>query len=98
VKIVLLVEAQQRLEIEDDWWRTNRDAKDLFVQEFAEVLELLQTTPKLGQHYTRVRGRAVLRVLMKKTRCHVYYHLNESEQAVEIYSVWGARKGQGPKL
>lgn len=30
MKIVLLPEAQRRFEAEDEWWRENRDAKDLF--------------------------------------------------------------------
>ncbi len=29
VKIVLLAEAQRRFEAEDEWWRENRDAKEL---------------------------------------------------------------------
>src|SRR6185369_6251882 len=34
VKIVLLEEAQRRFEAEDTWWRENRDAKALFIEEF----------------------------------------------------------------
>jgi hypothetical protein len=36
VKIVLLDEAQDRLEAEDRWWREHRDAKELS----AQVLEI----------------------------------------------------------
>jgi hypothetical protein len=39
VKIVLLAEDQRRFEAEDEWWRENRDAKDLFLDEFEQTLE-----------------------------------------------------------
>lgn len=41
MKIVLLEEAQRRFEAEDEWWREHRDAKELFVDEFARTLEQL---------------------------------------------------------
>jgi hypothetical protein len=41
VKLVLLEEAQQQFQAEDAWWRENRDAKDLFIEEFSAVLERL---------------------------------------------------------
>jgi hypothetical protein len=43
VKIVLLDEARQRFEAEDRWWRDHRDAKELFVTEFEEVLRQVAT-------------------------------------------------------
>ena len=45
MKIALLAEAQSRFEAEDEWWRENRDAKDLFIDEFAQTLERLSTNP-----------------------------------------------------
>jgi hypothetical protein len=37
VKVVLLDEAQRRFEAEDEWWREHRDAKELFIEEFAQT-------------------------------------------------------------
>jgi hypothetical protein len=48
VKLVLLEEAQQQFEAEDAWWRENRDAKDLFVEEFSAVLGLISSMPEVG--------------------------------------------------
>jgi hypothetical protein len=36
-KIVLLEEARRRFEAEDEWWRGHRDAKELFIEEFAQA-------------------------------------------------------------
>ena len=94
--VVLLDEAQRRFEAEDQWWRANRDAKDLFLIEFEQTLRQLAMTADLGQPYRRIRGKLIQRVLMKKTRCHVYYWHDPERGMVEIHSVWGARRRRGP--
>ena len=98
MKIVLLDEAQERFEAEDRWWREHRDAKELFVTEFEEVLRQVASTPGIGQRYRRARGKLIQRVLMKKTRCHVYYFRDTARDVVEIHSIWGARRRRGPAL
>ena len=98
MKIVLLEEAQRRFEAEDAWWRENRDVKALFIEEFLAVLGQISSMPEVGQRYRRTRGKVIQRVLMKKTRCHVYYFHDQEQGVVEIHSVWGARKERGPKL
>lgn len=47
MKIVLLDEAQERFEAEDRWWRDHRDAKELFVTEFQELLRQLTVAPTM---------------------------------------------------
>jgi plasmid stabilization system protein ParE len=98
VKVVLLDEAQRRFEAEDRWWRNNRDAKELVLTEFQEALRQLSTTPGIGQRYRRARGKLIQRVLMKKTRCHVYYFYDEERDLIEIHSMWGARRRRRPAL
>jgi plasmid stabilization system protein ParE len=98
VKIVLLDEAQERFEAEDRWWREHRDAKELFVTEFEEALRQIASTPGIGQRYRRSRGQLIQRVLMPKTRCHVYYFHDLNRDVVEIHSIWGARRRRGPSL
>jgi plasmid stabilization system protein ParE len=98
VKIVLLDEAQERFESEDRWWREHRDAKELFATEFEEALRQIVSAPGIGQRYRRRRGRLIQRVLMKKTRCHVYYVHDVERDVVEIHSIWGARRRRGPAL
>lgn len=98
VQIRLLKEAQQRFEAEDAWWRANREAKDLFTLEFAAALATLRVQPDAGQHYRLSRGRLIQRVLMRKTRCHVYYCFDRERDVVEVHTIWGARRRRGPTL
>lgn len=98
MKNVLLAEAQRRFEAEDEWWRENRDAKELFTDEFEQTLERLTANPEVGQSYRATRGKLIQRVLMKKTRCHVYYFHDRENDVVEVHTIWGARKERGPTL
>lgn len=98
MRIVLLAEAQRRFEAEDEWWRENRDAKELFADEFEETLDRLAASPELGQTYRATRGKLIQRVLMKKTRTHVYYFHDRENDVVEVHTIWGARKERGPRL
>jgi plasmid stabilization system protein ParE len=98
VRIVLLAEAQRRFEAEDDWWRENRDTQELFTDEFERTLERLAANPEVGQAYRMTRGKLIQRVLMKKTRCHVYYFHDRGNDVVEVHTVWGAHKERDPRL
>ena len=78
----------------DDWWRSNRDDPDLFLRELEAALEALETWPSaLGSRYRRAR-----RVLLRKTRYHVYYVVDDVRRLVEIRAVWHAVRGNGPVL
>jgi hypothetical protein len=98
VKVVLLDEAKRQFEAEDTWWRENRAAPDLFVEEFERALVHLTSCPEMGQRYRWSRGRLIRRWLLKKTGCHVYYFYDHERDLFEIHSLWGARRGRGPKL
>ena len=98
MKIVLLAEAQRCFEAEDEWWREHRDAKELFLEEFALTLQQIRSMPEAGQRYRRIGGKLIRRLLMRKVACHVYYHHDAEQGVIEIHSVWGARRKRGPVL
>jgi plasmid stabilization system protein ParE len=98
VNVILLDEAQRQLEAEDAWWREHRDAKDLLIEEFEQALRHLSESPSTGQRYRWNRGKLVQRWLMRKTGCYLYYFHDRERGVVEIHSLWGARRGQGPRL
>ena len=96
VKIRLLEEAQRRFEAEDAWWRANRDSVDLFADEFVAALGRLSTLPEVGQDYRVHRGKRIQRVLMRRTRCHIYYFHDHEHDMIEVHTIWGARRRRGP--
>lgn len=60
--IVLLDEAQDRFKAEDSWWREHRDARELFVTEFQDMVRQVAAAPGIGQRYRRARGKLIQRV------------------------------------
>jgi hypothetical protein len=98
VQIRLLDEAQHRFEAEDAWWRANRDATNLFAEEFAATLGRVSRLPEVGQHYRLHRGKLIQRWLMRRTRCHIYYFYDREREVIEVHTIWGARLRRGPTL
>jgi plasmid stabilization system protein ParE len=79
------------------WWLENRPkAPDLFDEELTEVLERISITPTLGAAYPAKLEVPVRRVLMEKTKTHVYFAVRD--EVVYVLSLWGAQRRRGPKL
>lgn len=80
------------------WWRTNRSkAPKLFAAELADARQRIAETPDVGSVYAvRAGGVIVRRVLMPKTRTHVFYEVQNNEDVAMIVALWGATKEHGP--
>lgn len=50
------------------------------------------------QQYAARRGRIIWRILMPRTRNHVYYRLDDTAGSIEIVLVWNAVAGVMPDL
>lgn len=99
MRIRLTGPARQQADRIDRWWRDNRPAaRDLFARELAEARRLLAATPDLGRPYVERQGVLVRRLLLPRTQHHVYYEVNREDDVVMVVAVWGAPRGQGPKL
>ncbi len=99
MKLVFTPEAERQANEMDDWWREHRpDARDLFAREFAEARELILGTPSVGVTYTAASGKTARRVLLPKTRNHVYFEVDEQRDLVIVLAVWGAPRRRGPPL
>ena len=82
------------------WWELHRDkAPRLFVDELAAVVAKLRDGADSDrQQYAATSGRVIWRVLMPKTRHHVYYRLSETGKEVEVLLVWNAVAAAGPDV
>jgi plasmid stabilization system protein ParE len=98
MKLVFTPEAERQASEMDGWWREHRsDARDLFARELAEARELIAATPSIGVTYTDGSGRTARRVLLPKTRNHVYCEVDEVRGLVIVLAVWGAPRRRGPR-
>jgi len=98
VKVEVSKRASRNAERIDTWWREHRDTRDRFAREFAEALRFLETVPNPGTPCPTDRRPRLRRLLLKKTKRHVYFEIFEREQITRILCVWGAPRERGPKL
>lgn len=81
----------------DAWWRKNRPSSpDLFLMELERMLTAVALVPSLGAPSLSERLRGLRRVLLKKTRYHVFYRVRGD--VLEVLAVWHAARGKGPRI
>ena len=79
------------------WWKANRRAApDLFLRELEEAVGLIANSPTLGTAANDDDLPGVRRVLMRRTRYHVYYRV--TGEILEVLAIWHGARGEGPTL
>jgi plasmid stabilization system protein ParE len=97
MKLRLAPRALAEAKRKKNWWLSNRPAAPtLFENELKATLDSIAVAPELGTEYRGSFAVHVRRVLMPKTRNHVYFTVDEG--AVVVLSIWGAQRAKGPKL
>ena len=96
--VVVVDEAEEQLHEIIEWWIENRsDAPTLVLDEFERCMNLLESSPDVGLRFHRTLVPGVRRLLMKRTKHHVYYVNDTTNGVVYIIAVWGAQGGRsGP--
>ena len=90
-------EAEAQIREIDQWWQRNRPAAvGLFLLELAECFATLEHAPHIGRSYRKSPVAATRRLLLKRTRYHVYYVASLDE--VRVLAVFHAQRGKGPPL
>jgi plasmid stabilization system protein ParE len=99
VKLVISKRARRQIERIQGWWSEHRPAaRGLFLDELAAAELQLRSTPELGSIYIEARAGVVRRVLLVKTRHHLYYRYRSDLDELTVLSVWGAPRGRAPTL
>ena len=99
MKVRATARAKQEIIRTARWWREHRpEAPGLFLDELEAAARHLSTAPETGQRYGYRRDRLIRRWLLQRSEVHVYFSVDGEAQTVTIHSVWGARRGRGPKL
>ena len=82
------------------WWEMHREkAPRLFIEELAAVVAKLRAGADKERHeYVARGGRIIWRIMMPKTRNHIYYRVDHSAGETEILLVWNAVGSAGPDL
>jgi plasmid stabilization system protein ParE len=81
------------------WWQEHRSgASDLFRVELHAAIERLATMPRSGRAYERSDVPGMHRMIMPRTRYHVYYTILQELSMVRIHAVWHSARGGTPGL
>ncbi len=97
MKVEISEPAARDIERVDDWWRGNRERKDLFREELLAALAHIEATPELAAIYEsdQIDG-AIRYVQLEKTKQQLYYVI-EGETAL-VLAMWSTVTGQPPRL
>lgn len=97
VKIELAARAVRDAERRAHWWREHRPAPGLFEDELRDALEIIRGEPEAGSLYPSRSGRQYRRLLLPRTRHHVYYRIVAEGQLL-VVAIWNAIAARGPTL
>lgn len=98
-RVAVVERAEVQLRTIDAWWRTHRTvAPELFVEELAAAFERIADVPFSGSPYALAKPVGVRRTVLRRTRYHVYYTVDESARLVVVRAVWHMSRGHGPPL
>jgi plasmid stabilization system protein ParE len=99
ITVVLVDAADEQLREIGEWWVANREACPLMLmEEFDRCLSLLESSPAAGSRFYGSRVPGVRRLVMRRTKHHVYYLYDEPSAIVYVLAVWGAPKVGYPVL
>lgn len=99
MEVIVVPEAEAQVRKIDDWWRENRTAApELFVQELAAAVALIQSSPQIGRRRRHPGLPGLRRVLLRSTRYHLYYVPDDSGERLFVLAVWSAVRGRLPRL
>lgn len=97
MRLVVTAHAAHQIREADDWWAENRlAAPGLLRIELNRAFELIRSQPSTGAVAENIELPGVRRVLLRRTRYHLYY--KASRDLIEILALWHARRGQAPEL
>ena len=60
--------------------------------------ERLLVEPYAGKRWVAPKGRVMFRLLLERTQNHLYYTYDTDQELIRIQCLWGARRGNEPKL
>ncbi|HTA89812.1 MAG TPA: hypothetical protein VK745_09565 [Polyangiaceae bacterium] len=98
MKVELSKRAQRAVRRIDAHWRTHADHPELFFEELLEVVEHLETVSNAGTPCPTSRRPQLKRMLLEKTKCHLYFVSDERKQRIDVLHVWDGRRERLPML
>ncbi len=71
---------------------------DLFLLEMQHAIEFLETVTTPGTPCPTRKRPQLKRILLEKTKCHIYFEINQRKAMLDVLTVWDGRRERPPKL
>ena len=98
-RVELSPQARAQIAAINVWWAENRPAAPTLVAvEFETAIAQLSSSPESGRLHSRSKRVSVRKMLMSRSRYHLYYEVDFAARLVTILAVWHVSRGQGPAL
>jgi plasmid stabilization system protein ParE len=89
--VVLVAEAEEQVRRAVEWWQANhKDAPSLLVDEFEQVVGLLEEMPGIGPRFPRAISPGIRRILMRRSNHWIYYATDSKHLVVYVLAIWSA--------
>lgn len=91
--------ARTQIRTVNGWWVEHRPYNpSLFREELAAAAAQLRYSPRAAPLYESANFAEVRRVILPRTRYHLYYVVDEPRQSVRVLAIRHAARGAGPAL
>jgi plasmid stabilization system protein ParE len=98
-RVELSPQARDQLTTINLWWAHNRPAAPTLVAaELESAVEQLATSPESGRLHDGNGPLPVRKLLMPRSRYHLYYEVDVVSRLVTVLAVWHVARGAGPLL
>lgn len=95
MKLVYTAEAERLIAYENGQWTAYADYPLLFERELDDAIEEIKKQPYRPVYANSSRGR-IRRILMPKTAHHLYFIYSPETDTIEVVSLSGGKKKEGP--
>jgi plasmid stabilization system protein ParE len=98
VKVSLSKRARRDARRINTRWSSHGDHPRLFAEELLDALRHLRDVPHAGTPKATARRPKLNRLLMEKSKCHIYFEVDEKRGLINVITVWNAQRGREPNL
>ena len=78
-------------------WAKHGDEPRVFAQELLASLRHLRDIPHAGTPKGTAKRPKRRRLLMEKSKCHLYFEVDENRDLLNVITIWNGQRGQEPK-
>jgi hypothetical protein len=82
----------------DTRWIERGNEPRLYARELLNAIGHLETVSEPGTPWPTARRARLRRLLLPKSKVHLYFEIDEARQVVKLLTVWDGRRGRPPTL